>query len=196
MVSFIERLLGRFGGGAKQSAGNSGKLAKDRLQLVLVQDRIDIPAEKMQAMQKEIIDVISKYVMVDIDNVDFELSNRERDGLLVAEIPFKPVKGKENHSLPQTSNAEAGSDSDTDALVADAELESADNVTEMSAALIEDDVNKVTAESNEAETVVVDENNAEPTTESADETDSRPAPTVDADDEVDSETDADTGKRP
>ena len=83
MVSLFERLFGR-----SNQADKSGKMAKDRLQFVLVQDRINLPAEKMQQMQKEILDVISKYVAVDLDNVDFELSNRDRNGVLIAEIPF------------------------------------------------------------------------------------------------------------
>lgn len=83
MVSLFERLFGR-----SSQADKSGKMAKDRLQFVLVQDRINLPAEKMQQMQKEILEVISKYVTVDLDNVDFELSNRERNGVLLAEIPF------------------------------------------------------------------------------------------------------------
>lgn len=83
MVSLFERLFGR-----SSQADKSGKQAKDRLQFVLVQDRINLPAEKMQQMQQEILDVISKYVAVDIENVDFELSNRERNGVLIAEIPF------------------------------------------------------------------------------------------------------------
>ncbi|MEL6271794.1 MAG: cell division topological specificity factor MinE, partial [Chloroflexota bacterium] len=75
--------------GKSDQNDKSGKLAKDRLQFVLVQDRINLPADKMQRMQKEIIEVISKYVAVDMEKVDFALSNRDRSGLLIAEIPFK-----------------------------------------------------------------------------------------------------------
>lgn len=89
MVGFFERLFGRHN--SAQGASGTGKMAKDRLQFVLVQDRIHLPADQLQAMKSEILEVISKYVHVDIDHVDFALSNRERDGLLIAEIPFKPV---------------------------------------------------------------------------------------------------------
>lgn len=84
MLDFFDKLFGRNG-----TDQNSAKIAKDRLQFVLVQDRIKLPPDKMQAMQQEILDVISKYVAIDFENVDFELSNRERTGLLLAEIPFK-----------------------------------------------------------------------------------------------------------
>jgi cell division topological specificity factor len=86
MVGFLDRLFGR----DREDKG-SGKVAKDRLQLVLVRDRINLPTEKVQQMEREIIEVISKYVSVDLDNVDFSLSNRDRNGLLVAEIPFIAV---------------------------------------------------------------------------------------------------------
>jgi cell division topological specificity factor len=86
MLEFFDRLFGRDGDRAK-----SGKIAKDRLQFVLVQDRISLPANKLQEMKQEIIQVISKYVAVDLENVDFALTNRERTGLLIAEIPFSAV---------------------------------------------------------------------------------------------------------
>lgn len=141
MVSFIGRLFGRLGGGSQAAAETSGKLAKDRLQLVLVQDRIDMPADKMQAMQKEIIDVISKYVMVDIDNVDFELSNRERDGLLVAEIPFKPVKVSDNHQ-PTAVTDDVAEETPTEAEETDASIaEDADDLGDEESAMAEASVN-------------------------------------------------------
>lgn len=84
MANFFDRLLGR----TSDPKDGSGKIAKDRLQFVLVQDRINMPAERLQAMKAEILEVISKYVAVDTENVDFALSNRERNGLLIAEIPF------------------------------------------------------------------------------------------------------------
>lgn len=87
MVGFLERLFGRDG----NSKAGTGKLAKDRLQLVLVKDRINLPTEKLRQMEREIIEVISKYVSVDMENVDFNLSNRDRTGLLIAEIPFIAV---------------------------------------------------------------------------------------------------------
>jgi len=83
MASLFERLFGR-----SSKADTSGKIAKDRLQFVLVQDRVKLPADQMQQMQQEILEVISKYVTVDLENVDFELANRERTGVLLAEVPF------------------------------------------------------------------------------------------------------------
>jgi cell division topological specificity factor len=89
MLTFFDRLFGRK---SHQNKDRSSQIAKDRLQFVLVQDRINMTSDKLQAMKQEIIEVISKYVSVDLENVDFALTNRERDGLLIAEIPFTQVE--------------------------------------------------------------------------------------------------------
>lgn len=90
MPDFLDRLLGR------TPSKKSGSMAKERLQFVLIHDRINLPPERMEAMKKEILAVISKYVSIDNDNVDIALEKRERASLLVAEIPFlKTLEGIE-----------------------------------------------------------------------------------------------------
>lgn len=105
-MSFLERMLGR--GGHK----GSGSTAKERLQFILVHDRINLPPERLQAMKEEILAVISKYVAVKPENVDIALQQRQRDSLIVAEIPFtKPVEGIERddpeHSPKASSSQNA-----------------------------------------------------------------------------------------
>ncbi len=82
MSGFFDRFLGR------APNKGSGGIAKERLQFVLVHDRINLPPERMQEMKAEILAVISKYVEVDSENVDIALQQRNRDSLIVAEIPF------------------------------------------------------------------------------------------------------------
>jgi len=82
MSGIFDRILGRSG-----SKGSS-TTAKERLQFILVHDRINLPPERLQQMKAEILAVISKYVSIDSDNVDIALQQRERDSLIVAEIPF------------------------------------------------------------------------------------------------------------
>lgn len=82
MTSFLERVFGR-------NKQGSSTTAKDRLRFVLQYDRVNIPPEKMEAMKREILEVISKYVSVDSDKVDIALEQRDRDhSKIVAEIPF------------------------------------------------------------------------------------------------------------
>lgn len=90
MSGFFDRMLGR------SVTKSSSATAKERLQFVLVHDRLHLPPEKLQAMKEEILAVISKYVSVDDKNVDIALQQRDRNSLLVAEIPFRrPAEGLE-----------------------------------------------------------------------------------------------------
>ncbi len=83
MASFFDRMLGR--GSANKGTSST---AKDRLQFVLVHDRINLPPERLKEMKEEILAVISKYVAVDKDRVDIALEQRDRNSKIVAEFPF------------------------------------------------------------------------------------------------------------
>lgn len=92
MPGIFDRMLGR----TPESAKSSSDTAKERLQFVLIHDRINLPPERMEAMKREILAVISKYVAVDSEGVEIALQRRERSGMLVAEIPFsKTTEGIE-----------------------------------------------------------------------------------------------------
>ena len=100
MPSIFDRMLGR------AQPKKSGSTAKERLQFILVHDRINLSPERMQAMKEEILAVISKYVSVDGDNVDIELQKRERNSMLIAEIPFlKAHEGVEQEDVSDSRSA-------------------------------------------------------------------------------------------
>ena len=80
----IDRLLGR------QQA--SGPTAKHRLQLVLAHDRSDLNPELLQRIRKEILEVVSKYVELDLEGGDVSLETEERTTVLVANLPIRRVK--------------------------------------------------------------------------------------------------------
>jgi cell division topological specificity factor len=82
MAGLLDRIMGR------SPNKGSGTKAKERLQFILVHDRINLPPERLEEMKQEILAVISKYVSVDEHNVDIALQKRDRNPLLVAEIPF------------------------------------------------------------------------------------------------------------
>ena len=72
--------------------------AKERLHLVLMQDRANVSADFLDMMRQEIIDIIKKYVEVDDKDIDVKLTNQPNgDGTvgapaLYANIPFKSIK--------------------------------------------------------------------------------------------------------
>ena len=83
----------------KQSSSSSSKdTAKERLHLVLMQDRANVSADFLDLMRQEIIDVIKKYIEVDESAIDVRLTNKENeDGTngapaLYANIPIISIK--------------------------------------------------------------------------------------------------------
>ncbi|OON95939.1 MAG: cell division topological specificity factor MinE [Epulopiscium sp. Nele67-Bin005] len=75
----------------------SGNLAKDRLKLVLVHDRINCSNELLEMMKADILTVMSKYVEVDHDNLIIEVASFsegtvEKNPILSANIPIRNLK--------------------------------------------------------------------------------------------------------
>ena len=82
----------------KKSQENSKDAAKERLHLVLMQDRANVSADFLELMKQEIIDVIKKYIEIDEKEIDVRLTNKENeDGTngapaLYANIPILNIK--------------------------------------------------------------------------------------------------------
>lgn len=93
IISFFRKLVG-----AEQKEGKSKNAAKERLHLVLIQDRASMSADFLEAMKQEIIEVIKKYIEVDEGAIDVRLTNQtNEDGTngapaLYANIPITNVK--------------------------------------------------------------------------------------------------------
>ena len=85
---------------------NSKDAAKERLHLVLMQDRANVSADFLELMKQEIIEVIKKYIDVDENAIDVRLTNKDNgDGTkgapaLYANIPIMNIKNevKKNNS--------------------------------------------------------------------------------------------------
>ena len=83
-----------------QVASNSKDAAKERLHLVLMQDRANVSADFLELMKQEIIEVIKKYIDVDESAIDVRLTNKENsDGTngapaLYANIPILNIKNE------------------------------------------------------------------------------------------------------
>ena len=81
-------------------ANNSKEAAKERLHLVLMQDRANVSADFLELMKQEIIEVIKKYIDVDEKEIDVRLTNKENaDGTngapaLYANIPILNIKNE------------------------------------------------------------------------------------------------------
>jgi cell division topological specificity factor MinE len=64
----------------------SSQTARQRLQLVLIQDRLDFPADKMNAMKKEMREVAARYLTVADEFSEFEIKKLDDLVMLVSNI--------------------------------------------------------------------------------------------------------------
>ena len=70
----------------------SATTARERLQLVLAHDRSDLNPELLEQMRREILEVVSRYVEIDLDEVDVSLETEDRVTALVANLPIRRAK--------------------------------------------------------------------------------------------------------
>ena len=67
----------------------SASKARERLQLVLAHDRSDLSTELLDQMRREILDVVAKYVEIDMEEGAVSLETEDRMTALVANLPIK-----------------------------------------------------------------------------------------------------------
>ena len=78
----------------------SKETAKERLHLVLMQDRANVSADFLDMMKQEIIEVIKKYIDIDEKAIDVKLTNKMNDDgtvgapALYANIPIVTIKNE------------------------------------------------------------------------------------------------------
>ena len=82
----------------KKSAPPSGSVAKDRLKLVLVHDRVNCSSQVLEMLKTDIIKVISNYMEIDDEELDIQITQTESEGgngsvpVLCANIPVRDMK--------------------------------------------------------------------------------------------------------
>jgi cell division topological specificity factor len=82
-----------------RSGNNSREVAKERLKLVLVHDRVNISSSFLEMIKGDIIKIISDYMEIDEGNLEVKMTKLKRDEddtlvpALVANIPIKRMKG-------------------------------------------------------------------------------------------------------
>ncbi len=84
----------------KRKSTSSADDAKQRLKFVLVSDRANCSPELMEQIKNDIINVLSKYVEIDLAGLDIKISQTETENgaggapALFANIPIKDMKHK------------------------------------------------------------------------------------------------------
>ena len=93
ILKFLKKMIKK-----EEKSSTSKDTAKERLHLVLMQDRANVSADFLDMMKQEIIEVIKKYIEIDESAIDVRLTNKENsDGTngapaLYANIPIVNIK--------------------------------------------------------------------------------------------------------
>ena len=66
--------------------------AKDRMRNMLVHDRLELPAGRLEILEEELIAVVSRYFDLDKDTTRFDLQQQERKAALIAN--FRLIRSK------------------------------------------------------------------------------------------------------
>jgi len=85
MLDLIQKIFGR-------EATNSKDIAKERLRLVLVHDRINVSPQFMEVLKDDMIKVISNYMEINEENMEISLTKSSNSVALVANIPINRMK--------------------------------------------------------------------------------------------------------
>jgi cell division topological specificity factor len=87
MRALLKRILGHVEPASKNDA-------KQRLQVLLIHDQVDLTPAMMEQMRKEIIDVVCKYVEIDAEQMEFRLDKEDGHVALVSNLPVRRVNAR------------------------------------------------------------------------------------------------------
>lgn len=90
MAGWLDWLTGQ----KTKSAG----AAKDRLKLVLINDRTDLTTEELEILKNELLEVISRHIEIDPSAVNITMAQEGREQRLLADIPLKPATRRRTRS--------------------------------------------------------------------------------------------------
>ena len=80
MDNFINRIFSK--------EPSSADKAKDRLRLVLINDRTDLSALAMDSLKDDLLEVLSRYIQIDPKSMRIDITQEGRKQRLIADIPI------------------------------------------------------------------------------------------------------------
>ncbi|WP_283752492.1 cell division topological specificity factor MinE [Roseofilum acuticapitatum] len=99
---------------------SSREAVKERLKFVLAYDRAGISPGMLNAMRDDIVAVLSRYVEIDDEQLEFSIENSDRTTALIANFPIRRIK---NTTDPEPDNS---SSEEQSALIFSSEEEAAE----------------------------------------------------------------------
>ncbi|NLJ85482.1 MAG: cell division topological specificity factor MinE [Firmicutes bacterium] len=76
----------------QRDTDSSRQIAKERLRLVLVHDRVNVSPNLLEALKEDLLEVISKYMEIEETGFEVNLDKSENSVALIANIPVKRMK--------------------------------------------------------------------------------------------------------
>lgn len=92
MLDLINRIFGKGSYGSKD-------IAKERLRLVLVHDRVNVSPQFIETLKEDIVRSISAYMDIDEQGMEVSLSSSNSSVALIANIPVRRMKRGANISF-------------------------------------------------------------------------------------------------
>jgi cell division topological specificity factor len=88
-MSMLDFLQGVFG---RESNKASKTVAKERLRLVLMHDRMDLSPQLLESLRADLLKVIADYCVIDEEAIELDLHREQGCVALVANIPVIKMK--------------------------------------------------------------------------------------------------------
>jgi cell division topological specificity factor len=85
VFEFIQRFFGK---------PASSATAKERLRLVLLSDHLSLAPDVVESLKHDLLEVISRYVEVDVANCDVTFEQREKQVAMLANIPILSMRSR------------------------------------------------------------------------------------------------------
>ena len=104
-TNFYNKVLSFFNQAESNSSESAKSVACNRLKLVLMQDRTNLSPMIMEKMRGELIDLLSKYMVLDKELLDLNFEHEEEQVALMLSIPV--IRAKNEEEIQEMLDAEA-----------------------------------------------------------------------------------------
>lgn len=123
-IPIISELLERLFGPSEDP--HSRDDVKRRLKVVLAHDRLALDPQTLEMMRQEIIAVVSRYVEIDFDALEFSLATDQRVTALTANLPIRRIRdlgrGVDEPIAPEAEASKIELASQSEIMAMDAEI--------------------------------------------------------------------------
>lgn len=167
-AGLYNKIVGFFSNVEQKEADESKNVARNRLKLVLMQDRTNLNPYLLERMRGELIDLLSKYVEMDKEALDLNFENDGESVALMLSIPV--IRAKEEEEIEAALKAEDEAKKEIEeklkALEEQEESEDDEDSEEEDESEDSDETDEEEVEDSEEETSEENENSEDEATES------------------------------